>query len=79
MNKVKCYNCGNKAKHKCPNCRRNICGRCRSRLKKDTMGQILRPKGYCKECVEIVALKIGVNLATSAYEVFKSVKEKFEK
>lgn len=45
-----CLNCGATAKFSCNNCGRPLCGRCRSREKKDLVSKVVLPAGLCNSC-----------------------------
>ncbi len=45
-----CLNCGATAKFTCNECGRPLCGRCRSRDKKDLVSKVVLPAGLCNTC-----------------------------
>ena len=45
-----CLNCGVTAKFACDECGKPLCGRCRSREKKDLVSKIVLPAGLCNSC-----------------------------
>jgi len=45
-----CLNCGVTAKFACDECEKPLCGRCRSREKKDLVSKIVLPAGLCNSC-----------------------------
>jgi len=47
-----CSNCSATAKYTCTNCEKPLCGRCRSRKKKNVLSNIIVPAGLCKQCSE---------------------------
>ena len=46
-----CANCGVRASYECEKCGKPLCGRCRSREKKEILSNIVVHAGLCKECV----------------------------
>ena len=48
---VFCSKCGAVAKYSCRSCGNPLCGRCRSREKKDVITNAVIPSGLCKRCV----------------------------
>ncbi len=47
-----CLNCGATAKFACDECKKPLCGRCRSREKKDLVSKIVLPAGLCNSCTK---------------------------
>lgn len=47
-----CSKCGAVAKFSCENCGKPLCGRCRTRKKKDIILNTVIPSGLCDNCVE---------------------------
>ena len=45
-----CLNCGATAKFACEECAKPLCGRCRSREKKDLVSKVVLPSGLCNGC-----------------------------
>lgn len=45
-----CLNCGATAKFTCDECGKPLCGRCRSREKKDLVTNVILPAGLCNTC-----------------------------
>lgn len=45
-----CLNCGATAKFACDECGKPLCGRCRSREKKNLVSKIVLPAGLCNSC-----------------------------
>lgn len=45
-----CLNCGATARYSCKECGQPLCGRCRSREKKDLVSKLILPAGLCKSC-----------------------------
>ena len=45
-----CLNCGATAKFSCNECGKPLCGRCRSREKKDLVSNVVLPAGLCNSC-----------------------------